>query len=80
MLCDTREETCDIMDVFTAPSGKVVYTNSWEFIDHLNKVFEEDGFRGLWFTLRFIVGDGTDSNAKRVILADCGEFYNDQRS
>lgn len=74
---DTREENCGIMDVFTAPSGKVVYVDSWEFIDHLNKVFEEEGFRGLWFALRFIVGDGTSSNVKRVILADGGEFYNE---
>lgn len=77
MVFDTIDDTCDIMELYSPPEGKVVHVNSWEFIDHVNVLYEEGGFRRLWFALRFIVGGGTSCDAQRVILGDDGDFYSE---
>ncbi len=74
----TDVDTHDIIDLYRPPKdGRVVHVNSWEFIDHINELYEQGGFRRLWFALRFIMGAGTDSNVQRVILGDDGDFYNE---
>lgn len=75
MVIHKKREVDDIIDMYTPPIGRVVLVNSWEFIDHINETFERGGYQELWHTLRFIMGDGTDSSAKSVILAEGGEFY-----
>lgn len=69
------EEKYDIMDLYRVSNGRTMRVNSWEFIDRVNDAFESGGFKEFWHTLRFIVGDGTDSSVQFVILAEGGEFY-----
>jgi hypothetical protein len=75
MVIPTKREVDDIIDMYTPPMGRAVLVNSWEFIDHINETFERGGYKELWHTLRFIMGDGTESNVQTVILAEGGEFY-----
>lgn len=67
-------ENHDIMELYKS-EGSVVCLNSWEFIDHINRVYELGGFKSLWFTLRMIMGSGTDSSATHAVLAEDGDFY-----
>lgn len=67
-------EKNDIMELYKS-DGSVVCLNSWDFIDHINRVYDEGGFKSLLFTLRMIVGDGTNSNATHAVLANDGDFY-----
>lgn len=75
MVTTTNQDIHDIMGTYAPGCGKEVLVNSWEFIDHLNATFESGGYKELWHTLRFIMGEGTESGVNSVILADGGEFY-----